>query len=153
VNSIRRRSLAILALLPGFAFVFWMTALLASNVSSLLILGANVHGLSLASYASDAAPRPAPLALRVIEDARQDAGAAATASPIPTAPSAAPSGAVKPTPSVPAPTPSPTPTPTIPLPTPSPVATPTPLPTPLPTLTPLPSLLPSPLPLPLPVVP
>jgi hypothetical protein len=59
VNRIRPpRYLAILALLPAFALVFWMTALLASNLASLLIVGVNVHGLSLASYAGDAGPRP-----------------------------------------------------------------------------------------------
>ena len=175
MNRIRPpRHLAILALLPVFAFVFWMTALLASNLAGLLIVSVNVHGLSLASYAGDAGPRPAPLSLRIIEDARQDAGSVAIASRVLTTPGAAPSGSGQPpAPSLPTPTPRPTPTsaPTLPVPTPTlPVPTPTPLPTlpvptptplplpvpsvPLPTPTPTPTpLLPLPLPLPLPILP
>jgi outer membrane biosynthesis protein TonB len=160
------RYLAMLASLPLFALLFWMTAFLVSNLPGLLAIGINVHGLSLASYAGDSTQRPAPLSLRVFQDAQQDAGGRGASSlsgtPNPTA-----SGSVQPTPSHPAsPTPAPSPTPTpiplatptpIPLATPTPVPLPTPTPVPLPTPTPAPSLLPLPLssilPVPLPIVP
>ena len=158
MNRIRPlRYLAMLASLPLFALLFWMTALLVSNLPGLLAIGINVHGLSLASYAGDTALRPAPLSLRVFQDAQQDAGGGPGASllsglsnPIAPAP-------VQPTPSHPAsPTPAPSPTPTalpLPTPTPIPLPTPRPLPTPLPTAAPAPSVLPSPLPLPIPTLP
>jgi len=122
------RSLAILASLPLFALLFWMTALLVSNVPDLLVVGVNVHGLSLASYAGDSAQRPAPVSLRVLGDAQQDAsGGAPTA---PAAPGPIPSGRVQPTPNHTAsPTPSPSPTVGLPLPTPSPLPSPLPSPT------------------------
>jgi hypothetical protein len=166
VNRLRPlRYLAILASLPAFALLFWITALLVSNLPGLLAIGINVHGLSLASYAGDSSPRPAPLSLRVLQDAQQDAGGGPGASllsglsnPIAPAP-------VQPTPSHPAsPTPAPSPTPTaLPLPTPTPpLPTPTPAPSlpilpPVATPTPAPSLLPLPLssilPVPVPLVP
>ena len=165
------RYLAVLGLLPAFAMVFWMTALLASHVPGLLILGVNVHGLSLASYAAGSAPRPAPVSLRILQDSQQDAGGGIGASPLATTRSQAPSPtatglpAATPTPlRLPVPTPTPTPLPVplpTPKPTPPPVATPTPVPvpTPTPTLPPVPAptatpgLLPLPLPLPVPVLP
>ena len=88
------RYLAILALFPAFALLFWITALVASNVLGLLTVGVNVHSLSLASYAADSAPRPAPLSFRVLEDAQQDAGG----SPVRATASAVPSGPGQPTP-------------------------------------------------------
>jgi hypothetical protein len=122
------RSLAILASLPLFALLFWMTALLVSNVPDLLVVGVNVHGLSLANYAGDSAQRPAPVSLRVLDDAQQDASGA-SASTVPATPSPIPSGRVQPTPSHTAsPTPSPSPTVGLPLPTPSPLPSPTPTP-------------------------
>lgn len=133
------RYLAILGLLPAFAMVFWMAALLASHVPGLLILGVNVHGLSLASYEADWAPRTAPVSLRVLQDAQQDAGGAPGASPSATTPGRIPFVA-RPTPSQ---TASPAPT-RLPLPAPIPVPTPSP--------SPAPSLSPVPLPLPLPTV-
>ena len=158
MNRIRPlRYLAMLASLPLFALLFWITAFLLSNLPGLLAIGVNVHGLSLASYAGDTALRPAPLSLRVFQDAQQDAGGPG-ASLLSGTPNPIASGSVHPTPSHPAsPTPAPSPTPTaVPLstPTPLPLPTPTVLPTPLPTAAPTPSVLPSPLPtLPLPTVP
>jgi outer membrane biosynthesis protein TonB len=158
------RYLAILAMFPAFALLFWMTAVLTSTLPSLLMVGVNVHGLSLTSYAGDAAPR-APLSLRMFQDAQQDSGGAvaspapATATPIGSSqgsPTASPTASPKPTP-LPTPTPLPLPTPTplpLPTPTPAPIPVPTPTPTPVPTPTPAPSLLPLPLPsiLPLPPI-
>jgi outer membrane biosynthesis protein TonB len=149
------RCLGAIALLPLFGLIFWLAAIVASTIPALLVLGVNVHGLGLASYAGDSALQPAPLSLRVIEDARQDAGGRVTASPVPAPPSSVPSCGAQPTPSQsasPTPKPSPTPTP-LPFPTPTPIPTlpvpsptPTPLPLPTPTPTPTPSLLPLPLP-------
>ena len=138
MNRIRPlRYLAILASLPVFALLFWMTALLVSNLPGLLAIGVNVHGLSLASYAGDTALRPAPLSLRVFQDAWQDAGGGPGASLLsgPSNPIAPPP--VQPTPSHPA---SPTPAPSV-LPSPLPLPIPT---LPLPTVPPglLPGLLP-----------
>src|SRR2546426_11963226 len=118
------RSLAILALLPVFGVVFWLTAVVASSIPSLLVVDVNVHGLTLATYAGDSQQRVAPLSLRVLDDANQDATKAAL--PAPT------SGRSLPTPM---PTASSSPTPT-PLPVPSPLPTPSPLPGPTPTPTP-----------------
>src|SRR5438132_11154578 len=67
------RSLAILALLPLLGVVFWLTAVVASSIPSLLVVDVNVHGLTLATYAGDSAQRVAPLSLRVLDDANQDA--------------------------------------------------------------------------------
>ena len=158
MNRIRPlRYLAILASLPVFALLFWMTALLVSNLPGLLAIGVNVHGLSLASYAGDTALRPAPLSLRVFQDAQQDAGGGPGASLLSGLSNPIAPGPVQPTPSHPAsPTPAPSPMPTalpLPTPTPLPLPTPRPLPTPLPTAAPAPSVLPSPLPLPIPTLP
>jgi hypothetical protein len=152
------RYLAILAMFPAFALLFWMTAVLASTLPSLLMVGVNVHGLSLTSYAGDAAPR-APLSLRMFQDAQQDSGGAvaspvpATATPIGSSqgsPTASPTASPKPTP-LPTPTPLPLPTPTpLPLPTPTPLPLPTPTPLPLPTPTPAPIPVPTPTPTPAP---
>ena len=64
------RSLAILALLPLLGVVFWLTAVVASSIPSLLVVDVNVHGLTLATYAGDSAQRVAPLSLRVLDDSR-----------------------------------------------------------------------------------
>jgi outer membrane biosynthesis protein TonB len=154
------RYLAILGLLPAFAVVFWMTALLASQVPGLSILGVNVHGLGLASYAAGSALRPAPVSLRMLHDAQQDAGARSIASPTPTGkPSPTPTPVIPPLPvatptptALPVATPTPIPLPVAtPTPTPLPVPTPTPAAAPTPTPTPTPGL--QPLPLPVPIVP
>ena len=158
MNGIRPLGyLAILASLPVFALLFWMTALLVSNLPGLLAIGVNVHGLSLASYAGDTALRPAPLSLRVFQDAQQDAGGGPGASLLsglsnPIAPGPVPPSASHPASPTPAPSPTPTALP-LPTPTPLPLPTPRPLPTPLPTAAPAPSVLPSPLPLPIPTLP
>ena len=169
MNRIRLpRSLAILAALPGFALLFWITALLASNVAGLLVVAVNVHGLSLANYAGGAGPRHAPLALRLIDDARQDAASGVTASrvlavpgqPTPSLPAPTPRPTPTPvptlpvpTPTLPVPTPTPLPTPTLPVPTPTPTPVPGPAPTPTPTPAPAPGILPLPLPVPVPILP
>ena len=75
------RSLAILALLPVFGVVFWLTAVVASSIPSLLVVDVNVHGLTLATYAGDSQQRVAPLSLRVLDDANQDATKAALPAP------------------------------------------------------------------------
>ena len=114
------RSLAILALLPLFGVVFWLTAVVASSIPSLLVVDVNVHGLTLATYAGDSEQRLAPLSLRVLDDANQDATRAAVPTPTPGRSVATP----KPTASaLPTPTPSPVPLP-LPTPSPSPTATP-----------------------------
>jgi len=118
------RRLAILALLPLFGVVFWLTAVVASSIPSMLVVDVNVHGLTLATYAGDSQQRVAPLSLRVLDDANQDATKAAVPTPTP--------GRSLPTPE---PTASSSPTPT-PLPVPSPLPTPSPLPSPTPTPTP-----------------
>ena len=119
------RPLAILALIPVFGLVFWTTAMFASSIPSLLVLGVNVHGLSLASYAGDSGQRPAPLSLQVLQDAQRDSGgdrasSAPTTPPAPTRTSASPSVPVAPSLG-----PSPSP-PILPLPTPSPLPSLTP---------------------------
>ena len=141
------RYLAILALFPAFATLFWLTALVTSNIASLLVVGVNVHGLSLTSYARDSGQGHAPLSLRMFQDAQQDSGGAA-ASPLDAGAGPIPSSPAQPTPAqlpVPTPAPAPTPTPT-PTPVPAPTPTPTPgilpLPRPLPTIAPLPPILP-----------
>src|SRR2546426_834926 len=118
------RRLAILALLPLFGVVFWLTAVVASSIPSMLVVDVNVHGLTLATYAGDSQQRVAPLSLRVLDDANQDATKAAVPTPTP--------GRSLPTPK---PTASSSPTPT-PLPVPLPLPTPSPLPSPTPTPTP-----------------
>ena len=125
----RLRPLAILALIPVFGMIFWLTALLASSIPNLLVVGVNVHGLSLATYAGTSTQRVAPLSLRVLEDAQRDAtgrGAPGTpATPSATVPARSP----RPTPvATPTPRPTPSPTPGLPLPTPSPLPSPTPTP-------------------------
>jgi hypothetical protein len=143
------RNLGIIALLPLFGLVFWAAATVASSVLGLDVIGVNVHGLGLASYAGDLSARPAPLSKQLQLDAQNDAasnrGATAfTTEPVLT-PTPTPTGVAVPTPT-PAPLPLPTPTPA-----PLPLPTPTPAPLPLPTPTPTPSLLPLPLPSILPV--
>ncbi len=117
-----------MALIPLLGVLFWLAAIAASTIPSLLVLGVTVHGLRLASYAGDPVHHVAPLSQRVVQNLQRGS----------TGPS--------PTPATPAPdlrtTPSPSPT-VLPIPTPSatPVATPStkPLPSPLPLATPTPA--------------
>jgi outer membrane biosynthesis protein TonB len=110
-----------LALLPLFGLIFWLTAVIASGFPDILVLGVNVHGLNLTSFASDTNQRPAPLSLSVLDDAQQDANTASSPSP---AAITSPSRLItpKPTPASvsspsttppPTSTPAPTPTPTV----------------------------------------
>ena len=62
------RSLAILALLPIFGMMFWLTAVLTSDIPGPLVVGVNVHGLTLATYAGGSDQRLGPLSLRVLDD-------------------------------------------------------------------------------------
>jgi len=115
------RSLGILALLPLFGMMFWLTAVVASSIPSLLVVNVNVHGLTLATSAGDATQQVAPLSLRVLDDVNQDATKAAI--PTPTAgrslATPKPAASSSPTPT-PRPVPTPLPTPSIPLPSPTP---------------------------------
>lgn len=151
----RRRRLRGLLLIPLFGGIFWATALFASTVPGLLVLGVNVHGLGIASYAGDPGGSLAPLSPRILGDVSRDSSLNRPAalpgpstSPVqdafqsatPTA-TTAPSGAARPSPSAtatttPGATPTPLPLPTVVasvLPTPSPIPTPTPTPTITPT--------------------
>ncbi len=119
------RSLAILALLPIFGMVFWLTAVLASDIPGPLVVGVNVHGLTLATYAGGSDQRLGPLSLRVLDDANQDATKASLPSPAPARSSATPRPAASSSPTPTArPVPLPLPSPSSPLPGPTPTATP-----------------------------
>jgi carboxypeptidase family protein len=125
------KSLAILALLPLFGLIFWMSAIVASSIPNVLVMAVNVHGLNVTSFAGDSTQRHAPLSLQVLADAQQDTTRAVGPSPTPVATST-PSATGRPTGSRPTPTPSPSPTP-LPLPVPTPtntIPTPTAMPAP-----------------------
>lgn len=166
------RPLGTIALVPLFGLMFWAAATVASSIPGLTILGVDVHGLGLASYAGDSAQRPAPLSPQLLEDAQRDAGSRGAVAFVPATPGPvhsnpgqpAPSASPRPTPSptpkatprptsTPLPTPIPVPSLPLPTPTPAPLPSPTPLPTPplpaAPTPTPTPGLLPLPLPVPI----
>src|SRR5919109_4238394 len=105
----RYRSLAVIATVPALALVFWLTAVIASYLPGLVVVGVNVHGLNLTSFAGDPGQRPAPLSLSILDDAQQDAvlpiaTPAPTRTPIRIVP--APTA-----PRQPAPTPTPNPSP------------------------------------------
>jgi hypothetical protein len=128
------KSLALLALLPLFALIFWLAAVVASGAPNLLVMAVNVHGLTLTSLADSLNQPHAPISLQLLTDARNDAAgvsgsslvsAAGTAAPAPT-----PTGA---TGARPTPTPSPSAAP-LPLPLPTPTLLPKPTPTPTPAL-------------------
>jgi hypothetical protein len=121
-----------LALLPLFGVLFWITSIAASTIPGLLVLGVNVHGLSLASYAGDPVQHLAPLSEQVVRDLQRGAQGGAGPSPTPTS-TARPSDPR----TSPASSPSPTPPPST-------------SPLPLPSATPLPSILPTPTPTPSP---
>ncbi|MEO6797055.1 MAG: carboxypeptidase regulatory-like domain-containing protein [Candidatus Dormibacter sp.] len=124
-----RKGFRSLILIPIFGGLFWVTALIASTIPGLLVLGVNVHGLGTASYAADPTVALAPLSQQIYNDVSRDTGTVAT-----------PGG--DPTPiSSPTPVPGPTPVP-------SPTLQPLPVASPLPTLPPVPSILPSPTPTP-----
>ncbi len=121
------------ALVPLFGVLFWIAAIAASTIPSLLMLGVNVHGLSLASYAGDPVQHVAPLSQRPVQDLERGSNGVnptPTTTGIPpdlrTFPSATPSSTTNP-----APTPSASPLPipsTTPLPSILPIPTPTPSP-------------------------
>ena len=121
-----------LAVVPLFGVLFWVTSIAASTIPGLLVLGVNVHGLSLASYARDPVQHLAPLSQQVVQDLQRGAQGSNGLSLTPTA-TARPSDPR----TVPSSSPSPTPTPSASL-LPSPSATPLPgiLPTPTPTPSP-----------------
>ena len=108
-----------LALVPLFGVLFWITALAASTIPSLLVLGVNVHGLSLARYAGDPAQHLAPLSQQVVKDLQRGAQGGNGPGPTP-ATNARPSDPWS-----------------------SPSSSPSPTPLPLPSVTPLPSILPT----------
>jgi carboxypeptidase family protein len=124
-----------LALVPLFGVLFWVTALAASTIPSLLVLGVNVHGLSLASYAGDPVKHLAPLSQQVVQDLQRGGQGDDGASPTPTTTARASDAWTSPASSS------------------SPTATPSASPLPLPSATPLPSILPSPTPTPGPTKP
>jgi Carboxypeptidase regulatory-like domain len=136
----RRKRARVLLLVPIFGAIFWVTALIASTTPGLLVLGVNVHGIGLASYAGDPGGGLAPLSSKILNDVSQDTirqvgSASSNATPRPTvvAPATTPS-------SNPNPTPTPLPVPTVvPLPSLPPVPSVTPSPTPAPTATATPS--------------
>jgi hypothetical protein len=120
------------ALIPLFGVLFWLVAVAASSIPSLLVLGVNVHGLSLARYAGDPVQHVAPLSQQIVQDLQGGSGRLS-----PTATTAGPSSELRTfPPSTPSPTPSPAPTISaslVPTPSTSPLpsilATPTPTPT------------------------
>jgi carboxypeptidase family protein len=122
----RLKSLAILALLPLFGVIFWLSAVVASSIPNVLVIAVNVHGVNLTSFAGDSSRPHAPLSLQVLTDAQQDSTNGGGAG-VPTA-TATPSRGIgsgpSPTPSPsPSASPLPLPTPTSPLPSPTPTAT------------------------------
>jgi hypothetical protein len=121
------------ALVPLFGVLFWITSIAASTIPGLLVLGVNVHGLSLASYAGDPMQHVAPMSQQVVEDLQRGAQGGNGISPAPTTaarpPEAWTSSAASPPPT-PQPSASSLPVPTA---TPLPSVLPTPTPTPSPT--------------------
>ncbi|HET9848827.1 MAG TPA: carboxypeptidase-like regulatory domain-containing protein [Candidatus Dormibacteraeota bacterium] len=126
MNSRKRlKTLDLLAILPALAGVFWLTALIASDLPGQVVVGVNVHGLNLTSFAGDPGQRPAPLSLSILDDAQQDR-LEPTATPAPTSTRVLPAPTAPRRPN-PAPTPTPTPTSPFPVPTPTlPTGNPTP---------------------------
>jgi hypothetical protein len=120
------RILTIVGLVSVFGVLFWFSAAVAFNLPKLFVMTVNVHSLTLSGFGDDTRQAVAPLQLRIVEDARQDANGG----------SGPPAIARTPTPTsrplaTPAPPPTPTPTPA-PTPTPTPSPTPTTAPTPTP---------------------
>lgn len=140
----RLRALALLALLPVMAAVFWLTALATSGLPGTAIFAINVHGLTLNDPVTTF--RPAPLSLSVLDDARVDAagdrwnGSQAGSA----GPTASPAQSTTPA-QLGSPTAAPQPTaPVIPVPTATPSINPLPTPTPLPSILPTPTPTPKP---------
>src|SRR4030081_2311342 len=105
------RNLGVIALLPLFGLAFWAAASVASSVLSLDIIGVDVHGLGLTSYAGRSSLRPAPVSAQMLLDAARDVtgyrgGTASATRPVGTSPTAAAAAAS------PAPTGAPSPKPT-----------------------------------------
>jgi hypothetical protein len=126
------KSLALLALLPLFALIFWLAGVVASGAPNLLVMAVNVHGLTLTSLADGVSQPHAPISLQLLTDARNDAAGVSGSSLVRSAGAAAPA----PTPSRGAGAPA--------TPSPSPSAAPVPLPLPTPTLLPKPTPTPTP---------
>jgi hypothetical protein len=126
------KSLAILAVLPLFGLIFWLSAVVASSIPRVLVMAVNVHGANLTSLAGDSTQPRAPLSLQVLSDALNDStGGGSSPTGVLATPTVAPSRSAgsRPTPT-PSPSPSATPLP-LPLPTstniiPTPTATPAP---------------------------
>ena len=125
------RSLAIVGLVSLFGLLFWFSATVAFNLPKLFVMSVNVHSLTLSGFGDDTRQAVAPLQLRIVEDARQDANGGASGAPaIARTPTPTSRAVATPAPaSTPMPTPTPTPTPA---PTPAPAPTPTAAPTPTP---------------------
>lgn len=126
-----RRRFGLAAAVVALALLFWLTAVMTSPLPRTSVVALNVHGVTFSP--PDTNQRLAPLSLRVLADAQQDAStptprpsASPTSGPVVTATATAPAPAPTPTPR---PTIGPTPTPTI---GPTPSITPIPLPTPTP---------------------
>jgi hypothetical protein len=121
-----RRAVGAAAIILALAFVFWITAVITSQLPQTFVVAVNVHGLDI-NPGAGSTQRPAPLSLSVLADAQQDGSA----------PTSAPAGTPSPTRAVPTPTPRQSPTPTSsPTPSPSPsLPVPTPTPTGLATIT------------------
>ena len=131
----RLKSLAILALLPLFGLIFWLSAVVASSIPDVLVMAVNVHGVNLDRLAGDSGQPRAPLSLQVLSDALNDsAGTGSSPTSISATPTPAPSRSAGGRPTT-APSPSPSATP-IPLPVPTPTGI---LPGPTPTATPAPA--------------
>jgi hypothetical protein len=121
------RSLAIVGLVSMFGVLFWFSAALAFNLPKLFVMAVNVHSLTLSDVGDDTRQAVAPLQLRIVEDARQDANGGSRPPTIARTPTPTSRPVATPAPTL-ATTPSPTPTPT-------PSATPTAAPTPTPGVT------------------
>ena len=126
----RTKSLLLLAVLPLFGLIFWLSAVVASHIPNVLVIAVDVHGLNLPSLAGDSGAPRAPLSLQVLSDALHDSGTGGTSqTSVTTTPTPTPS---RPAGSRPTPAPSPSATP-VPLPLPTPTGIlPTPTPTPSP---------------------
>ena len=113
----RTKSLLLLAVLPVFGLIFWLSAVVASHIPNVLVIAVDVHGLNLPSLAGDSGEPRAPLSLQVLSDALHDSGSGGSnATSVTTTPTPTPS---RPAGSRPTPTPSASAT-SVPLPLPTP---------------------------------
>ena len=119
------------ALIPLLGVLFWIVAITASTIPSLLVLGVNVHGLSLANYAGDPLQHVAPLSQRVVQELQRGSDGLSptpTTGSLPPDPRTGPVATASPSsPPLPAPTASAS---LVPIPSPLPGTIPTPTPTP-----------------------